>query len=105
MEKETAREKSLIYTVVLERNEGGGYTVTVPALKGCVTQGRNIADALSRAKEAIECHIEALVSLGKRIPPDTKFVRLNVEDAEELLIFKVAVSPEAEPKKAGVSVA
>ena len=105
MRRETAKEKPLIYTVVLERNEGGGYTVTVPALKGCVTQGRNIADALSRAKEAIECHIEALVSLGKRIPADKKCVQLNVEDAEEVLVFKVTVSPEAEPKKAGVSVA
>ncbi|MBI3950912.1 MAG: type II toxin-antitoxin system HicB family antitoxin [Acidobacteria bacterium] len=68
--------KSLTYTVVLERNEEGGYTVTVPALKGCVTQGKTLADALSRVKEAIECHVEALAILGKRVPPDCKLVRL-----------------------------
>jgi len=26
------------YTIVLERNEEGGYKVTVPALKGCITE-------------------------------------------------------------------
>ncbi|MCX7969625.1 MAG: type II toxin-antitoxin system HicB family antitoxin [Armatimonadetes bacterium] len=82
------------YTVVLERNESGGYTVTVPALKGCVTQGETIAQALDRAKEAIECHLEALASLGKRIPSDAKAVRLNVAQSDEILVFKVRVSPE-----------
>ncbi|MBI2843118.1 MAG: type II toxin-antitoxin system HicB family antitoxin [Armatimonadetes bacterium] len=38
--------KSLTYTVILERNEDCGYTVAVPALRGCVTQGNTIAEAL-----------------------------------------------------------
>ncbi len=46
--------RAVTYTVVLERNKEGGYTVTVPALKGCVTQGETIAQALQRAREAIE---------------------------------------------------
>ena len=54
------------YTVVLERNEDFGYTITVPALKGYVTQGDSIADALSCAKEAIECHLEGLHLLAMR---------------------------------------
>ena len=55
---------SRTYTVVLERNEDGGYTVIVPALQGCVTQGRTIAEALARIQEAITCHIEGLAILG-----------------------------------------
>ncbi len=85
---------TLTYTVVLERNNNGGYTVTVPALKGCVTQGKTISQALERAKEAIECHLEALASLGKRIPPDAKVVRLALAEADEILVFKVRVNPE-----------
>jgi predicted RNase H-like HicB family nuclease len=33
------------YTVILERNKEGGYTVTVPALKGCITQGETVAQS------------------------------------------------------------
>ncbi len=97
--------KSLTYTVVLERNEDGGYTVTVPAIKGCVTQGHNIAEALTRSKEAIECHVEALASLGKRIPPDSKLVRLDAEGLSEALVFKVTVQPEIKIQKRRVKVA
>ncbi len=92
--------KSMNYTVVLERNEDSGYTVIVPALKGCITQGDNIAEALARAKEAIECHIEALVSLGKRVPADSKIVRLDAEALSEALVLKVTVHPDLQRVKA-----
>ena len=52
------------YRVILERNELGGYTVTVPALPGCVTQGKDRREALKRAKEAILCHLEGLLADG-----------------------------------------
>ena len=40
------------YTVVLELDpEGGGYTVTVPALPGCVTEADSIEDSLEMARE------------------------------------------------------
>jgi predicted RNase H-like HicB family nuclease len=57
------------FKVILEWNEdGGGYTVTVPALPGCITQGDTVEEALERAQEAIEGHIEALKLVGKPVP-------------------------------------
>lgn len=47
----------LRYAVVLEpcpASEGGGFTVTVPALPEIVTQGEDLEDALSMARDAIE---------------------------------------------------
>ncbi|WP_373021066.1 type II toxin-antitoxin system HicB family antitoxin [Methanoplanus endosymbiosus] len=29
----------LRYTVMMEKNEDGGYTVTVPSLPGCISEG------------------------------------------------------------------
>ena len=58
------------YRVLIEPNEEGGYTVTVPDLPGCVTQGDTIEEALQNAKEAIEGHLEALIDLGKAIPAE-----------------------------------
>lgn len=47
------------YTVVLTPDdESGGFTVTVPALPGCVTDGPTIDEALKRAQEAIELYLE-----------------------------------------------
>jgi predicted RNase H-like HicB family nuclease len=60
------------YTVVLDPDsEGRGYTVTVPALPGCVSQGRTREEALQRCEEAIRCHIEGLAADGLPIPEET----------------------------------
>ena len=56
------------YTILLEKNEEGGYTVSVPSLPGCVTQGDTWEEAISHAKEAIVGYIETLNDLGKSIP-------------------------------------
>jgi len=38
-------------TVVLEEQEEGGYTVYVPSLPGCVSQGETREEALKNIKE------------------------------------------------------
>lgn len=44
--------------VVLEPSEEGGYTVYVPALPGCISEGDNVDDALANIREAIELYME-----------------------------------------------
>ena len=44
--------------VVLEPQEEGGYTVYVPSLPGCVSQGETVDEALKNIKEAISLYIE-----------------------------------------------
>ena len=41
------------YEVVLEPSEEGGYTVYVPALRGCVSEGDTEEEALENIKDAI----------------------------------------------------
>lgn len=61
------------YTVVLTPDpEEGGYTVRVPALPGCNTQGDTREEALANAREAIEGCLETLRELGRPIPEETK---------------------------------
>jgi predicted RNase H-like HicB family nuclease len=62
--------KTLNYRIRLEKEEEGGYTVIVPALKGCVTFGETVDEAIAMAKEAIEGYIETLIDLGKEVPTD-----------------------------------
>ena len=58
----------LNFTILIEKNEDRGYTVTVPSLPGCITQGDTWDETITNAKEAIAGHIEALRTLGKQIP-------------------------------------
>ncbi len=44
--------------VVLEPSEEGGYTVTVPALPGCISEGATREEALENIREAIELYLE-----------------------------------------------
>ena len=45
--------------IILEKQEEGGYTVYVPSLPGCISQGETKKEALSNIKEAIELYLEA----------------------------------------------
>ena len=45
--------------VVLEPSEDGGYTVYVPSLPGCVSEGDTLDEALQNIKEAIALYLEA----------------------------------------------
>ena len=55
------------YTVLIEKNEEGGYTVIVPSLPGCITQGDTWQEAMANAREAIAGYIEALKDIGKPV--------------------------------------
>ncbi len=44
--------------IVLEPQEEGGYTVYVPSLPGCISQGENKKEALENIKEAIALYLE-----------------------------------------------
>lgn len=44
--------------VVLEPSEEGGYTVYVPSLPGCISEGDTEEEALKNIKEAIELYLE-----------------------------------------------
>ena len=46
--------------VVLESSEEGGYTVYVPSLPGCVSQGDTREESVANIREAIELYLEPL---------------------------------------------
>jgi len=46
------------FQVALEKCDEGGYTIYVPSLPGCVSEGETQAEALENIKEAIELYLE-----------------------------------------------
>ena len=46
------------FSVVIERDRDGYLVATVPALRGCHTQGKTLDTLMKRVKEAIELCLE-----------------------------------------------
>lgn len=71
----------LTYTVELEPQKEGGYTVTVPALPGCISEGETLEEALENIKDAIEGYIKVMVKHKRKIP-------LEFSELQRVEIFK-----------------
>lgn len=56
------------YPIVIDKDPDSDYGVTVPDLPGCYTFGDTIADVLTQAVEAVECHLEGMLLDGDPIP-------------------------------------
>jgi antitoxin HicB len=71
------------YTILLEKDEDGGFVVSVPALPGCITQGETRHEALINIREAIAAYVEDCRREGDPVPTETdkEFVSIEVEAA------------------------
>ncbi len=59
------------YSVVVHKDKESDYGVIVPDIPGCVSAGNTYEEALLSAREAIECHIEGLLTDGEALPLTT----------------------------------
>lgn len=48
------------FTVIIEKDESGFYVAEVPALPGCLSQGKIFEEAKQNIKEAIEGWLEVM---------------------------------------------
>jgi antitoxin HicB len=71
----TSRE----FEVVLTPEETGGYSVSVPALPGCTSQGETREEALAMIREAIELYLESLDAHSDPLPAPVEIERVTVE--------------------------
>jgi antitoxin HicB len=57
------------YRVLIEQDEDGVYVAEVPALPGCISQGKTRSEAIDNVKEAIAGYLESLQEHGDPVPP------------------------------------
>lgn len=48
------------FNVIIEQDESGYYVAEVPALPGCLSQGKSYDEALQNIKEAIEGWLDVM---------------------------------------------
>ncbi|MBI5614527.1 type II toxin-antitoxin system HicB family antitoxin [Candidatus Gottesmanbacteria bacterium] len=52
------KKKILEYTAVFQEEKSGGYSVWVPELPGCTSQGETLDEAKGNIEEAISLYLE-----------------------------------------------
>ncbi len=75
MERSNIISGSMEFDVVLEKDDAGWFIASVPALKGCHTQGKTKKEALENVKEAIELYLE--VKAERNFKKDISFVGIQ----------------------------
>ena len=66
------------FPVIMEKDDDGIYVVTVPALPGCISDGRTVEEAISNIREAIRGFIDDMNADGEPIPHDIDIIG-NIE--------------------------
>jgi predicted RNase H-like HicB family nuclease len=62
----------MTYTVRYERHEDGWWTAEVPAVQGCLTQGRTIAQCRRRIREALALFVDDAVARKATLVDDVR---------------------------------
>lgn len=66
------------YRVVLEPQKEGGYTVTVPNLPGCISEGETVEEAIENIKDAISGYLTVYERKLKRENPQAQIIEIAV---------------------------
>ena len=73
--------------LILDPQPEGGYTVTSPLLRGLVTEGDTIAEALYNAQDAFQAVLEAYEDMGRPVPPG---IFVEHDDEEPIQVEMIA---------------
>lgn len=63
--------KNLSYRIILRPEPEGGFTVSVPALPGCITWGATLDEASRVAEDAIQAYLASVAKHGEVIQDDS----------------------------------
>lgn len=70
----------LVYPACMYEEDDGGYSVEVPDLKGCCTQGNTLQEALEMAQDAALGWILTSIEDDEEIPEASKIEDIDLEN-------------------------
>jgi predicted RNase H-like HicB family nuclease len=76
LEQQTTGE-NMTFKVMLEKSDEGGFTIYVPSLPGCISEGDTREEALKNIREAIELYLE---------PTDDDLFLTESKEMEEVVL-------------------
>ena len=87
----------LVYPAVFRRcEEKAGYTVSVPDLPGCITEGSTLADAILMAEDAASGWVLDELEDGALIPPASTVESIETKEGEFVSMLVLNMDAYAE---------
>jgi antitoxin HicB len=80
-EHREAELRSQAYKAVFEPESDGGFSVYVPDLPGCASQGDTYEEALANIADAVQCYVLSMRDDGLPVPPPRARVETVIVDA------------------------
>lgn len=90
----------LSYPICLYPNDNG-YTAIVPDLKGCVTEGKDYADAISMAIDAASLWVLDELEEGRKPPKASNPTTVKADEYEDGIVSVVMLDMDAYAEKYG----
>ena len=72
----------LVYPAIFYKEEEGGYSVVIPDLLGCATQGDSIEEAMEMAQDAATGWLLTTIEENENIPIPSKIEDIKIEKKE-----------------------
>jgi predicted RNase H-like HicB family nuclease len=76
-------KRNVEYNAIFQKEEEGGYSVWVPALPGCCSQGETFEEAFHNIQEAIALYLE---------DQDTEEIHADATDAHNQFMVHVSIN-------------
>jgi antitoxin HicB len=78
--------KTLILKVILQEEEDGGWSASIPALSRCSSWGYSKQEALNNIKDAADIYIEDMIDAREGIPSSSDTLEIREEPAVAVCI-------------------
>ena len=88
-EDKGGQEMEYVYPAIFHANEDGSFTITIPDLPGCISEGKSLANAIYMAQSALKQWIEYLVDKNMEIPAASSFEDVEAGDGEFVNFIRV----------------
>lgn len=69
-----------VFPAIFHPENDGGYSIHFPDLKGCTTEGEDLADGSVMAREVLELYLYSLETDGQEIPEPAGRYKMKGED-------------------------
>ena len=90
----------MAYVFAAIHEEDGTFGVSFPDFPGCITTAATIDDAIFRAEQVIDFHVEGMIEDGEEMPQLRSAARLRAEESEWMEGAILVLVPVDLPSKA-----
>ena len=80
-----------VYPALFSVNDDGSYTITYPDLPGCISEGKDLANAMYMAQNALTQWLEYLTEKKQIIPQASAMSRVAVDNFDFVNLIRVEI--------------